>query len=274
MAIYKPEVVEQYINELLDTKLAVEVFVEDDRTLLAQPGDTVKVYRYTDSGSAEVVSEGAGNTNYSDLDGTPTSYTVKVVQDRCKVTDEEVARNPFVAEKKLDVVGAHIINKLRADVVGEWQKSTNKFEVADTKFIPTFTELMSALSQLDLGVDGGANGLEEDYRIFCSPDAWNAFCGKLASNVMIQYDMVNGKRMPIINGIAVEITDLMKNTTTTKCSMLIATNKAVRLVHGKSVAAESEREANTRTSIYYGRDNYVAALEFNNKVVRFTHTGA
>lgn len=264
MAVYNNQVVEQFINELLDTKLPVEGFCNVDNSLVANEGDSIKVYRYSDSGSAAVVTEGNGNSDYSDLDGTAYVYGIKTVQDRAKVTDEELQRNSFVAEKKLDVIAAHIINSVRNDVVAEWKKSGNV--VACTAAVPTFTELLSALVKLDLGVDAGFNSIPEDYAIFMSPAAWYAFQVTLTSNEKIEYELINGKRVPVINGVPVKITDELASG---PISVLIATNQAVRFLNAHSVSAESSRNANTRTTEYYARKVYCPYLEFEKKVVNF-----
>lgn len=263
MAIYNPEVVQQYMNETLDTMFNAAGWCEVDNSLTSKEGDTVTIWRYSGSGAPEDVSEFEGNTGYSDIDGESYEYKSVMTQARCRVSDEETYRNSWAVDKKINLLADQLFNDANAKCFKEWYATTNLFEVTSADGIPTFAEFVTAQSELNVGVDQGFQGGGESYKYFISPKDWRLFQVQLASeNVIIASELINGVRKPSVNGVPVEVSDKVIDG-----ASFFATNKAVRLLLAKSVGAETARDANLRVTEYYVRHNLCPYLEFIDKVV-------
>lgn len=261
--IYEPKVVQEYLNEILKTYLDAEGWCEVDDSLKAQAGDTVEIFRYSDTGSAEKVARGEGNNYYSDIDGRSYEFKVGTAQDRVALYDEDIQKNPTVANMKMKVAPAHIVNAIKADIVNQWYNTPNTFAVTSTSGLPTVAEIIMAQSDLDLGVDNGINGGADNVCLFFSPKDYRKFQAYLVSeNVIVGSEIIKGVKYTTACGIPFRASELVLDG-----SPVMATDKAVRLLHSNCKNTEAEREANIRRTTYYARDCYVAGLEFEKKAL-------
>lgn len=275
--LYKNEVVEQYVNEFLTTYVDLEGLCTVDNSLQGQEGDTVKIYAYTLSGQAADVTEGNAPSAANDISisGAYESYTVKMAVARTKATDQEKYRNPLLVDEKIKGCAKAIFNKEISEIAAEWNKCNTFIAEKDAaNSLDMFDQLMTAQGTISTNVDGTAFGVQW---LVCTPDYFRKLKKDLKNNVLVEYDMINGKRYPIVGGIPVKVSDGVKGLTHTVGSgesavtydvdAFLVDSTAVKVFRGKSVSAESSRNADTATDYYYARDNYVTAIEFKDRAV-------
>lgn len=112
-----PEVMAPMISAKIDSAIVVTPFAKVDTTLVAQPGDTITVPKYTYIGDADEVAEGI-EAGTAILGVDKDSYTVKKAVKAVTLTDEAVLSgygNP-IGETN-NQLGLSIASKIDADAI-------------------------------------------------------------------------------------------------------------------------------------------------------------
>ena len=107
---YENFVIENKLNELLNTSLAMNQFVTIDDTLQQEAGMIKKVHRYSSTGAGQDVQEGAGNNTAIEMSYTATPYTVGTYQARFIYTDEDAMADPFLVDAGIQNLAKDIVN--------------------------------------------------------------------------------------------------------------------------------------------------------------------
>ena len=107
---YENFVIENKLNELLTTSLAMNQFVTVDDTLQQEAGMIKKVHKYSSTGSGADVAEGSGNNTAIEMSYSATNYTVGTYQARFIYTDEDAMADPFLVDAGIQNLAKDIVN--------------------------------------------------------------------------------------------------------------------------------------------------------------------
>ena len=103
-------------NEIEDTYLShldLNGFCTIDNSLQGVAGDRRTIYKYTPSGTAVDVAEGAGNSASISVALTGNEYVVKCIQDWFQYSDEAMMRDPFAVQAGINHMGIALFNKVK-----------------------------------------------------------------------------------------------------------------------------------------------------------------
>ena len=162
-------------NEIEDTYLShldLNGFCTIDNSLQGVAGDRRTIYKYTPSGTAVDVAEGAGNSASISVALTGNEYVVKCIQDWFQYSDEAMMRDPLAVQAGINHMGIALFNKVNADVYAEMANAT----LGNSTAVPfTFDAMVDAVSALTIKDAAGENALDAQKRFV--PTVW-AIAGK------------------------------------------------------------------------------------------------
>lgn len=110
--IYENFILEDRIEDMLNTKMDIHQYITTDYSLTEEPGDVKLVHTYTATGTVEDLAEGEGNTEGIEVTFEAQRYEVTTTQGKFEYTDEAARRDPLVVEAGLNKLAAEMTNDL------------------------------------------------------------------------------------------------------------------------------------------------------------------
>ena len=253
---YENFVIENKLNELLTTSLAMNQFLTVDDTLQQEPGMIKKVHRYSSTGSGADVAEGVGNNSAIQMSYTATPYTVGTYQARFIYTDEDAMADPFLVDSGIQNLAKDIVNDYTAKAIAEWAKGTHSVEVQAFDF----DAFADALAELDL-----EDADEGNFFALCSVDDRAELRKNLKDT--LQYVEANARTGYVgsVCGVPVYTSKAL-----TSGTIYVANKDAITAFMKKDTEIAQARDENTRTNTIYARNVKVIALTNDDKVVKIT----
>lgn len=253
---YENFVIENKLNELLNTSLAMNQFLTVDNTLQEEAGMIKKVHRYSSTGAGQDVQEGAGNNTAIEMSYSATPYTVGTYQARFIYTDEDAMADPFLVDAGIQNLAKDIVNDYNHKAIIEWGKGTHR--VGTTTF--DFDAFADALAELDLeDVD------EANFFALCSVDDRAELRKNLKDT--LQYVEANARTGYVGSVCGVPI---YTSKAVFKGEIFLANKEAVSAFMKKDTEIAQARDENTRTNTVYARNVKVIALTNNDKVCKIS----
>lgn len=259
---YDNFVLQSEINNQFTTLLDLSQFCTPEKSLETAPGNILKVNVYDTTGSAEEVAMGQGNTGVIETALTTKDYVVKMVQSKFAWHTEEENADPLVPVVGGQKVAASIVNKMRADIIEEFEKAT--LTVAPTG--DYFADFIDAVAKLNLDSTRAEDG-NESLRPgeMCFALVNKADLAKVRKSMKDNLKYVEAYAVAgyvgTVAGVNIFVTDLAK-----EGEIIIGHKSGVKLITKSEVEIEQDRNADTRTNYLYGRQAYVAALYDSTKV--------
>ena len=229
--IFDNVVIQSKFEDMLTTALEMNQFVTNDTSLTQSAGMKVQINKYDVTGDVEDLEMGAGNTGDIESTITTTEYEVKTTQGRFAYYDEQAMTDPLVVEAGLRGIAAKMANDFTAKAVAEMNNTEDESGLFMLINPAILANLRKVLSQF--------LSYSEDF----------ARTGYVGS----------------INGIPIYISKAVPTDTA-----YIADRTAVTVFTKKGSEIETERDADTRKNIIYGRKVAVVALTDATKIVKLT----
>ena len=256
-------------NEIEDTYLShldLNGFCTIDNSLQGVAGDRRTIYKYTPSGTAVDVAEGAGNNASISVALTGNEYVVKCIQDWFQYSDEAMMRDPVAVQAGINHMGIALFNKVNADVYAEMANAT----LGNSTAVPfTFDAMVDAVSALTIKDGAGETALDAQQRFV--PTVWaiagKAEVGKIRKACKDQIEYVPEHAWtPGYIGEVAGVTVYYKQDATAN-TIYVGTNKAITVFNKTGVQTEiaaraggTTGAANTRMNDIFARKYYIAAL--------------
>ena len=263
-------------NEIEDTYLShldLNGFCTIDNSLQGVAGDRRTIYKYTPSGTAVDVAEGAGNSASISVALTGNEYVVKCIQDWFQYSDEAAMRDPVAVQAGINHMGIALFNKVNADVYAEMANAT----LGNSTAVPfTFDAMVDAVSALTIKDAAGENALDAQKRFV--PTVWaiagKAEVGKIRKACKDQLEYVPEHAWnPGYIGEVAGVTVFYKQDATAD-TIYVGTNQAVTVFNKTGVqteiAARATGSANTRMNDIFARKYYIAALTDATQIYKLT----
>jgi hypothetical protein len=266
-------------NEIEDTYLShldLNGFCTIDNSLQGVAGDRRTIYKYTPSGTAVDVAEGAGNSASISVALTGNEYVVKCIQDWFQYSDEAMMRDPFAVQAGINHMGIALFNKVNADVYAEMANAT----LGNSTAVPfTFDAMVDAVSALTIKDAAGENALDAQKRFV--PTVWaiagKAEVGKIRKACKDQLEYVPEHAWnPGYIGEVAGVTVFYKQDATAD-TIYVGTNQAVTVFNKTGVQTEiaaraggATGSANTRMNDIFARKYYIAALTDATQIYKLT----
>lgn len=266
-------------NEIEDTYLShldLNGFCTIDNSLQGVAGDRRTIYKYTPSGTAVDVAEGAGNSASISVALTGNEYVVKCIQDWFQYSDEAMMRDPFAVQAGINHMGIALFNKVNADVYAEMANAT----LGNSTAVPfTFDAMVDAVSALTIKDAAGENALDAQKRFV--PTVWaiagKAEVGKIRKACKDQLEYVPEHAWnPGYIGEVAGVTVFYKQDATAD-TIYVGTNQAVTVFNKTGVTTEiaaraggATGSANTRMNDIFARKYYIAALTDATQIYKLT----
>lgn len=253
---YDNFVLQSEINEQFSTLLDLSQFCTPEKGLEVAPGNILKVNVYDTTGSAEEVEKGAGNTGVIETALTTKDFTVKMVQSKFAWAQEDQNADPLVPVVGAQKVAASIVNKMRSDIIAEFEKATLKVTASGDYF----ADFVDAVALLNLDATRAENGNESlNPAEGCFALVNKADLAKIRKSMKDNLKYVEAYAetgyVGTVAGVNIYVTNLA-----TAGTIIIGHRSAVKLITKTEVEIEQDRNADTRTNYLYGRQAYVAAL--------------
>ena len=122
--LYENFVLEDMLNELLDTKLNAMNLMQIDNELAQNPGMIKKVLVYDYEGEVEELTRGAANKDHGVVSHKAKQYEVLVSQHTFKYADEDVMLDPKVIEYGVRGAASKMVNFMNEKYFKELSRAT------------------------------------------------------------------------------------------------------------------------------------------------------
>ena len=242
--LYSNFVIENKLESVLQTKLALMNYLTPDYSLQAEPGMIKKVHIYKPTGSVEDLAQGNGNTQSIDAGFIEKVYTVGVTQGRFPYYDEQAMTDPAYVDAGIKGLAEIMANDLTSKAIKEFGhallcKTTTNFSLAD---------VIDAIALYKYEDDS-------DLFMLIGHDVKPALRKQLKDELKYVEGFARTGYIGSIMGIPV----IASNAVPKGCAF-IASKAAVTAFIKKGVESEQERVPNTRQNIVYARKCMVVAL--------------
>ena len=255
---YPNYVLQNEIEDQLNSKLDLIRFCTVDNSLVGVAGDTKKIRVYTATDATEKLAMGDGNTKNIEVSYADVEYTIQLAQNRFPYYDEELMKDPLVIQTGIQHMTVDMVNTMQGDIYAEFAKATQAVENATFSF-DNFVDAAALLNSENV----------EDLELFAfvSPADMAAVRKNLKDDLKYVEAYVRSGYVGTVAGI-----NLYTKKDATAGTIYGGTREAVTLFNKRGTEVEQERDANTRLNEIYSRKYYLAALTDTTKCFKIVKT--
>lgn len=252
---YDNFMLENEINYMYKTKLAMSQFCTPDTSLVGVAGDKVQVNVYTASEGAEEVALGEGNTKEVTVSLSSKEYEVKTVQTRFAWFDEEARRDPLVPIVGGQRVVADLVNKMNEDILAAMATTTTTV-TATSDYFADIIDALAALT-LDDKADFADESLNPGANCFAIMHKKDVAKLRKSAKDSLQYveAFVTTGYIGTVAGVNVYVSDAC-----TEGTYFVGHKSALKLITKTAVEVEPDRDPNLRKNWLYERQAYIPVL--------------
>ena len=128
--LYDNKVIEDMLNELLETNLNAMNLMTVNSELSGHAGMVKQILVYNFEGHVEPVERGQGNTKVGKLTHEPKEYRVKTIQETIDYADEDVMMDPHVVDYQLRGAADAMVNYMNGLYMEELAKAELQLSAA------------------------------------------------------------------------------------------------------------------------------------------------
>lgn len=249
--LYENFVLENRVNELLNTKLGVRALMTVDTSLAENAGVIKKINKYSYAGEVEQLEMGKGSTKEGMVTFEQVPYEVDLFVHKFAYFDEQAMIDPKVVEIGLDGASTVMTNDMNVKYFAELAKATLAHNYTGAL---SYDVVVDAIEKLNTEDEAGLflvinPSLKAELRK--DPDFKAAQLGEILYSGMIGQ----------ICGVPVIVSKLADGA-------YLATKEAVTLFTKKDSEVEQDRDADLRKNSIYVRKVNLVALTDATKVVK------
>lgn len=262
---YKNFVLENKMNELLETGLNAVNFMTVDSSLKETAGMIKKIHKYTYEGKVERLGVGQGNTQFGKVTYVSEAYEVEVAQEKFAYRDEEFMQDPMIVDAGLVGMSKTMINDMNSKFFEELAKGTLEHKIGANAVL-NYDAIVDAVEKLSVQdkVIGGVN-VEDESGLIILVGA------DLRADLRKDDDFVRANQGAILfNGQIGTICGIpvVHSRKVPADTCYVFTKEAVTLFTKKDSEIEQKRIPDTRTNEVYARKVNLVALTDDTKVIR------
>lgn len=261
--LYDNYVLENKVEDMLETMLAVRNLMTIDNSLVAEAGMKKIIHKYDYEGQVERLAMGEGNTVSGKVTFEEVEYEVALAQQQFSYFDEQAMKDPMVVEVGLKGAATTMVNDMNNQFFAELAKATIELPIAGEALC--YDDIVDAIALMQVqNTIGGVtveneNGLvlligsdlkaeirhDEDFKRANQGEM--LFSGQVGS--ICDIPVVHSRMVP--EGVA-----------------YLLTKEAVTLFVKKESEVEQDRQANIRRNDVYLRKVNLCALTDATKLVK------
>lgn len=252
--IYENFIIENKIEDILNTTLDMNQFLTADYDLAENAGMIKKVHKYTAEGNLEELAMGEGNSEDIEVSFTEEEYEVGTTQGRTYWYDEQAMTDPMVVDTALDGLSKKMVNDLNSKAIAAMGDATLELE-ADAWSFDTVVDAIAKYPYEN----------EEGLFLIINPDEKAAFRKALNDDLKYVEGFARTGYIGSVCGVPVFVSKIVPEKTA-----FLGTKAAVKCFVKKGVEVEQERDANTRKNIVYARKVMLVALVDATRMIKIT----
>lgn len=254
--LYDNIVLENTINDILETKLNAQNLMTIDNDLQSEAGMVKRINAYQFEGAVEELAKGAKNTEKGKVTFAGKDYRVTVKQQTFEYHDEDAMQDPLVVQVGINGAATEMINHMNDEYFREVAKTSTVMEVNGTFNYDAVVDAIEKMNVVEneeglfllIGNDLKAQiRKDEDFKSARMGEI--LFSGQIGS----------------IAGVPVVLSKRVPNSTA-----YLATKEAVKCFTKKASQVEQSRDIETRTNTVVLRKVNLVALVDETKVVKIT----
>ena len=245
--VYENYILENEIEDQLNSKLDLVRFCIVDNSLVGVAGDIKKIRVYQATDATERLAMGEGNTKNIEVSYADVEYRTQMCQNRFPYYDEEQMRDPLVVQTGLRHMTTDMVNTMQADIFAEFAKATQSVTLSGTDYFGAFVDAVALLP--------GENNEELEVFAFVNKADKAAIRKALKDDLKYVEAYARAGYIGSVAGVNLYVSNLA-----TEGTILGGTREAVTLFNKKGTEVEQERDANVRLNKIYSRKYYLAAM--------------
>ena len=261
--IYDNYVLENKVEDMLNTMLNVRSFMTIDYSLVANAGMKKIIHRYDYEGQVERLAMGQGNTVSGKVTFVEEEYEVQVAQQQFAYFDEQAMKDPMVIEVGLKGAATTMINDMNNQFFAELEKATIEHPIAGEALC--YDDIVDAIALMQVqNTIGGVTAENEDGLVLL-------IGSDLKAEIRKDEDFKRANQGEILfSGQVGNICDIpvVHSRMVPEGVAYLLTKEAVTLFVKKESEVEQERQANIRRNDVYLRKVNLCALTDATKLVK------
>lgn len=252
--IYDNEILENKMDDLMNTRLNARALMTVDDSLRESAGLRKTVNRYTYTGVVEKLSKGEANSKKGTVAFTPAHYDVKRYQQTFGYNDLDVMQDPYLLDVAMSGAATVMANQINDEYFEELAKISNRHPIAGDAF--TYSDIVDALASIGREV-------ESDLFILMGADARADIRRDTDFLAAKQGEIVYSGQFGTICGIPVLFSKKVP------AGKMILTNKsAVRFFVKRESSLEQDRNIETKdNTVVYERHGLIALVDDTASVI-------
>ena len=261
--IYDNFVLENKLEDMLETMLAVRNLMTIDDSLVAEAGMKKIIHKYDYEGQVERLAMGAGNTVSGKVTFVEEEYEVQVAQQNFAYFDEQAMKDPMVIEVGLKGAATTMINDMNNQFFAELEKATIELPIAGEALC--YDDIVDAIALMQVqNTIGGVTAENEDGLVLLIGT-------DLKAEIRKDEDFKRANQGEILfSGQVGNICDIpvVHSRMVPEGTAYLLTREAVTLFVKKESEVEQDRQANIRRNDVYLRKVNLCALTDATKLVK------
>lgn len=261
--IYDNFVLENKVEDMLETMLAVRNLMTIDDSLVAEAGMKKIIHKYDYEGQVERLAMGAGNTVSGKVTFVEEEYDVQVAQQQFSYFDEQAMKDPMVIEVGLKGAATTMVNDMNNQFFAELAKATIELPIAGEALC--YDDIVDAIALMQVqNTIGGVTAENEDGLVLLIGT-------DLKAEIRKDEDFKRANQGEILfSGQVGNICDIpvVHSRMVPEGTAYLLTREAVTLFVKKESEVEQDRQANIRRNDVYLRKVNLCALTDATKLVK------
>lgn len=261
--IYDNYILENKIEDMLNTMLNVRSFMTIDNSLEANAGLKKVIHRYDYEGQVERLAMGQGNTVSGKVTFEEVEYEVALAQQNFAYYDEQAMKDPMVVDVGLKGAAVTMVNDMNNQFFDELAKATIECPIAGEKLC--YDDIVDAIALMQVENTVGGVTVENENGLFLLIGA------DLKAEIRHDEDFKRANQGELLfSGQVGNICDIpvVHSRMVPEGVAYLLTREAVTLFVKKESEVEQERQANIRRNDVYLRKVNLCALTDATKLVK------
>lgn len=250
--IYDNFVLENKLEDLLDTQLDLSQFATHDSSLVENAGMIKKIHTYTSTGDVEDLAMGEGNSDEIEVSFSEVPYVVGTTQGKFAYYDEQEMTDPMVIDAGLYGLATRMTNDLTTKIIAEFDKAN----LVKGSMSWTFDDFVDAIAMYPYEDE---NGLF----VLINPAEKATIRKNLADDLKYVEDFARTGYIGSICGVPVFVSVAVPEGVA-----YLATKEAVTIFTKKGSETEQERDADHRKNTIFARKVMLVALTDATRVIK------
>ena len=263
--VYENQVLEERIEEMLESHVDVRNLMTIDNDLVGVAGMVKAINVYSYEGVIEELEIGEGNTEMGKVSYETENYEIKLFQSRFSYNDEQAMIDPKVVEVGLKGIATDFVNDLQDKYYAELRKATlvNELQAGEAINYDAVVDCIGAMQAEHHLAEGITAESENGLFILAGKDAIKDLRKDEGFKAARQGEILFSGQIGQVCGIPV-----IRSNKVNDNEAFVATKEAVTLFNKKGMEAEQERDSNLRQNDVYMRTYLVVALTDATKVCK------